>query len=319
MRAIGIALLAACVGIAGPCPADGQLRSVTGWIDGQSPGFYRLRVGAFRVTALSDGTAVRDLAPIMSEPGLVRSIFRASHERLPTEISINAYLVDTGTRRILVDAGAGELFGAGAGRLVANLRAAGYVPEDVDAVLLTHIHADHSGGLSIGGRRVFENALVYVDTRDVAYWLGEGREARVPERQRTTIRQSHQTIDPYRLAGRLRMFNGSVEIFPGIRSVPEHGHTPGLTGYMIGTGGERLLLWGDVIHSAEVQFSHPGVTIAYDVDSRGAASSRLRVLGEAAKEGYLIGGAHLSFPGLGHVRREGKGFEWVPAPYRADP
>src|SRR5699024_2683739 len=132
----------------------------TGWVEQQAPGFYRSRLGNFEMTVLLDGTAVRDLSKIMSKPGEVRAEFAASHQALPVELSINAYLIDTGDKRILVDTGAGELFGASAGHLVTNMRAAGYQPEDIDAILLTHIHADHSGGLSIDGERVFPNAVV---------------------------------------------------------------------------------------------------------------------------------------------------------------
>lgn len=132
----------------------------------QAPGFYRLRLGAFRVAALSDGTATRNLASIMSKPAEVREAFDRAHETLPTELSINCFLIDTGEHTSLVDTGAGELFGQGSGGLVANLRAAGYAPEAIDVILLTHIHGDHSGGLSIGGGRVFPNATVHVDRRD---------------------------------------------------------------------------------------------------------------------------------------------------------
>jgi glyoxylase-like metal-dependent hydrolase (beta-lactamase superfamily II) len=104
----------------------------------------------------------------MSKPDAVRSAFWASHEALPVELSINCFLIYTGAQNILVDTGAGELFGSMSGQLVVNLRAAGYQPEDIDAILLTHIHGDHSGGLSIGGRRIFPKAFVYVDQRDPA-------------------------------------------------------------------------------------------------------------------------------------------------------
>jgi glyoxylase-like metal-dependent hydrolase (beta-lactamase superfamily II) len=218
----------------------------------------------------------------------------------------------------LVDTGAGELFGPKSGHLVRHLQAAGYAAEEIDAILLTHIHGDHSGGLSIGGRRVFPKALVYVDKRDAAYWL-DASELKVPANRRVTVAQSHLTVDPYVEAGKLLTFDGVTELFPGIRSVSEYGHTPGLTGYMLESGGERLLLWGDVVHATEVQFKDPTVTIEYDVDPGQAVVTRQRVLNEAAQEGYLVGGAHVSFPGIGHVRREQGAYEWVPAPYSSSP
>jgi glyoxylase-like metal-dependent hydrolase (beta-lactamase superfamily II) len=308
------ALVALAIGPASSAPTPGP----GGWVAAQAPGFYRFRLGDFRITALSDGTAERDLIKIMSKPEAVRAAFEASHEALPAQLSINAYLVDTGDKRILIDAGAGELFGATSGHLVTNLRAAGYEPGAIDAILLTHIHGDHSGGLTIGGKRVFPNAIVYVDRRDPEHWLSAGEEANAPVDRRVTFAQSHQTVDPYVRAGRLKTFDGPTKLFQGIKSLPEYGHTPGLSGYMVESRGHRLLLWGDIIHAAEVQFADPSVTIDFDVDPEQAAAARRRVLQDAARRGYLVGGAHLSFPGLGHVRGERTHFAWVPLPYQAN-
>lgn len=291
----------------------------TGWIAKQAAGFYRLTIGDFKITVLSDGTAPRDLAAIMSKPQQVRDAFNAVHEKLPVEISINCFLIDTGKKKILVDTGAGELFGPPSGKLIENMKAAGYRPEEIDTILLTHIHGDHSGGLSAGGERAFANAEVYVDMRDPAFWLDRAVEANAPAKFKTTFEQSHQSIDPYVDAGKLMMFDGATELLPGIRTIPEYGHTPGLTGYMIESRGERLLVWGDIIHGSEIQFSDPSVTIEYDVDASEAAASRKRILADAAEQGYLVGAAHISFPGLGHVRAEGRGFAWAPMPYSVLP
>jgi glyoxylase-like metal-dependent hydrolase (beta-lactamase superfamily II) len=219
--------------------------------------------------------------------------------------------------KILIDTGAGALFGNMSGQVVANLRAAGYDPEDINAILLTHIHGDHSGGLTVAGRRVFPNALVYVDRRDVDYWLSDAERAKAAANRQQTFVQSQQTVGPYVQAGKLRAFDGATELFPGIRSVPHYGHTPGHTAYMLRSGAQRLLLWGDTVHAAEVQFADSTVTIDYDVDPEQAIASRRHALANAAKDGYLVGGAHLSFPGLGHVRIEQGGYTWIPAPYNS--
>ncbi|NYE62929.1 glyoxylase-like metal-dependent hydrolase (beta-lactamase superfamily II) [Duganella sp. 1224] len=314
------AVLAAAL-IAGPANAAPATTAAGGggWQPQQTPGFYRLRLGDFRVTVLSDGVASRDVSSIMSNPATVRRAFADAHQALPVELSINCYLIDTGSQRVLVDTGAGELFGDTAGSLVANLRAAGYAPEDIDVVLLTHIHGDHSGGLSVGGKRVFPRALVYVDRRDPAYWLDVQHETQAPSTRRLSFQQSRQTVNPYVAAGMLRTFDGDTEIIPGIHSVTEYGHTPGMNGYMVESKGQRLYLWGDIIHAAEVQFRHPEVTIDYDVDAAAASATRATRLSDAAKQGYLVGGAHLSFPGLGHVQALDQGYQWMPLPYSAKP
>lgn len=282
----------------------------------QAPGFYRMMLGAFEVTVLSDGTAPRPVDEIMSKPDEIREILARDHQELPIELSINAFLINTGPTLLLIDTGAGELFGPhSGGRLVPNLRAAGYSPEQVDAVFLTHIHADHSGGLSIGGKRVFPNAMVHVDKRDPDFWLNLAAERAAPVASRTTFKQSHATVDPYVSADKLRPFNGATELLPGIRSVPAYGHTPGHTAYMVESEGRQLLLWGDTIHLAEVQFADPKVTIEYDVNRDAAVASRETLLAQAAKRGFMVGGAHISFPGLGHVHIEGNTYVWASAPY----
>lgn len=307
-----VVLMMTLFGLAAAEAAAPQVRT-------QAPGFYRMMLGDDEITVLSDGTAPRHVDEIMSKPEQIRRSLAQVHEPLPIELSINAFLINTGDKLILVDSGAGELFGAqSGGRLLANLRAAGYRPEQVDAILLTHIHGDHSGGLSLGGKPVFPNATVHVDRRDAAFWLGDGTVDAYPALKRT-IEQSHATLDPYVASGQLQTFDGATELFPGIRSVPAYGHTPGHTAYRIESRGHSLLLWGDTIHLAEGQFADPTVTIDYDVDREAAIAARQNLLARATAEGTLIGGAHLSFPGLGHVRADATGYAWAPLPYSAGP
>ncbi len=111
----------------------------------------------------------------------------------------------------------------------------------------------------------------------------------------------------------------STELVPGIRAVPLHGHTPGHNGYMVSSQGQRMLVWGDVMHAAAVQMPDPGVTIQFDTDPKAAAPQRRKVMAEAAREGIWIAGAHLSFPGLGRLRAQGKGYEWQPLNYSTAP
>ncbi|WP_257452936.1 MBL fold metallo-hydrolase [Archangium lipolyticum] len=284
----------------------------------QAPGFYRMMLGDFEVTALSDGTVKLPVDQLMTNtrPGQVQKLLAASYVDLPAETSINAYLINTGSRLILVDTGAGSLFGPTVGnQLLTNLRAAGYQPEQIDAVLITHIHLDHSGGLMAGDKRAFPNAVVRVDKQDADYWLSTANLDKAPADKKAGFQQAMASLNAYVEAGKLQTFDGDTELEPGIRAIATRGHTPGHSFYAVESKGQKLVLWGDVMHVAAVQFPEPSVTIQFDLDSKAAAAQRKKAYADAAKQGYWVGAAHVSFPGIGHVRAEGKGYTWIPVNY----
>lgn len=290
----------------------------------QVPGYYRMMVGQFEVTALYDGYI--DIDPKVfkytSAREVQRLLARMFVESTPgMQTAVNAYLINTGSHLILVDTGASACFGPTLGRIRENLHAAGYEPEQVDTILLTHLHADHACGLLSNGTAVFPAATVYADKADADYWLDESKAAAAPKDAQGLFAMARDAVAPYRAAGRFRTFSASAsagagdELVPGVRAVPEFGHTPGHVGYLFTSGKEKLLLWGDVIHSHAVQFRSPQVAIEFDTDSHQAVITRNRVLADAARDKLWVGGAHLPFPGIGHVRAEGHGYVWVPVEY----
>lgn len=285
----------------------------------QAPGFYRVMVGDIEVTALSDGTIEFPMDTLLSgeSPARIRAAFAKAFQTLPAESSMNQFLVNTGTRLVLVDTGAGAFYGPTLGNTVASLRAAGYTPEQVDEVVITHMHADHTGGLVHDGKPTFPNAIVRIAQADIDFWTNAANESRAPEGVRGSFAVARKALAPYIAAGRLEPFDGETRIAPGIRALPAPGHTAGHTYYAIESHGEKLLLWGDVVHAEAVQFAHPEAFIAWDSDGRGARIAREKALADAARNGYVVGGAHLPFPGLGHVARaaDGKGYVFVPVTY----
>ena len=284
----------------------------------QAPAFYRMQLGDFEITALSDGTVKLPLDKMMSgvTPEEVRALLTAGFESLPTETSINAFLLHTGTKLLLVDAGAGTLFGQNGGHLLKNLRAAGYGPEDIDAVLLTHLHGDHSGGLTIDGKRVFPKAVVYLDKADRDYRFDPEAEKRAPANQKNMFPQSRASLAPYEAAGKVVLFEGAKELFPGVKTLPAHGHTPGHTLFTVESKGQQITFFGDLIHSEAVQFPRPDATISFDADQHEAASDRVAMFRTLSTNRSLVAAAHISFPGLGYVVpvKDG-GYRWLPRPY----
>jgi glyoxylase-like metal-dependent hydrolase (beta-lactamase superfamily II) len=326
---VAASLLTAMIGFlvqaAPACSAAAQVRV-------QAPGFYRMMLGDFEITALLDGTHPFPAAEVLTKakvgaPGVRSKLFQdyadeasallaASDLTAPMEGSINAFLVNTGSKLVLIDSGAGTLYGACCGHLIENLRASGYTPEQVDEVLLTHLHADHVGGIAPDGIAVFPNAVIRSSKLDADYWLDDANERAAPDFLRPMFEGDKASLKPYIAAGRYLPFEGEQEMVPGIRSVPMPGHTPGHTSYAIVSRGQKLLVWGDVVHVAAVQFSDPAVTVKYDSDEDEAELDRKRIFSDAAKGRYWIGAAHISFPGLGHVGvRNGVTFFWIPADY----
>ena len=238
-----------------------------------------------------------------------------SYLKDPVDASVNAYLINTGSKLVLVDTGAGTLFGPTVGKLLANLRAAGYQPEQVDEVVITHMHGDHVGGLMSGDKLAFPNAVVRADKHDADFWLSKSMMEAAPKEVQEFFQGAMKSLNPYLAAGKLQTFEGDTEVVPGVRAMASHGHTPGHTTYVVESKGQKLVLWGDLMHVAAVQFDEPSVTIQFDIDPKAAAAQRRKAYAEAAKQGYWVGAAHLSFPGLGHLRSEGKRYVWVPANY----
>jgi glyoxylase-like metal-dependent hydrolase (beta-lactamase superfamily II) len=285
----------------------------------QAPGFYRVMLGDFEVTALSDGTVDLDVAKLLAEPTARTSAALArSFVASPLETSVNAYLINTGSKLVLIDTGAGTLFGPTLGRLMANLRAAGYQPEQVDDIFLTHMHPDHVGGLSSNGMLAFPNATIHADKHDSDFWLSQANLDKAPADSKGFFQGAMASVNPYVAAGKYLPFDGDGALVPGIRALASHGHTAGHTSYVVESRGERLIVVGDLVHVGAVQFDQPSVTIGFDSDPKAAAMARDTVFKEAAKEGALVGAAHLQFPGLGHLRAAGKAWQWVPVNYSTE-
>ena len=285
----------------------------------QAPGYFRVMLGDFEVTALSDGTVDLPVDKLLHEPAAkTTSALKKSWLGLPTETSVNAYLVNTGSKLVLIDAGAGALFGPTLGKLVASLQAAGYKPEQVDDVFITHMHPDHVGGLAANGAIVFANATVHADKRDADFWLAQSTLDHASADEKGFVQGAMASLNPYVAAGKFQPFEGSAEIVPGVKAWSSYGHTAGHTSYVVESKGQQLVVVGDLIHVGAVQFDDPAVTISFDMDAKGAAASRAKVFGEAAKDGALVGAAHISFPGLGHLRAQGKSWQWIPVNYTTE-
>jgi glyoxylase-like metal-dependent hydrolase (beta-lactamase superfamily II) len=302
--------IAAMAAIAAPAQAAAPM------VKSQAPGFYRMMLGDFEVTVLNDGTIDLPMDKLLHQKADKTNKTLEQHFlKSPVETSVNAFLVNTGSKLVLIDAGAGSLFGPTLGNIQKSLKAAGYAPEQVDEIYITHMHGDHVGGLGTQDKPAFPNAVVRMDKRDADYFLSKANLEKASAEGKGNFAGPIGALSGY--ADKVKPFEGSTELVPGVRSSSSYGHTPGHTTYVVESKGQKLVLIGDLMHNAAVQFREPGVTIEFDSDSKAALAQRKAAFAEAAKQGYWMGAAHLPFPALGHLRAEGKGYQFFPVSYSA--
>ena len=281
----------------------------------QVPGFYRMKVGDFEVTALFDGAAVFDPNWLTAKKLTMHRVEEDLHaDPHLLDTGDTGFLVNTGKQLILVDAGAGTWFGGGAlGHLVGSLRSAGYAPEQVDRILVTHMHSDHIGGATTqDGKRVFPNAEIFVSKAESDFWLSPEIARKAPKEVQPFFQAARGISAPYIEAGKWHTFSDSESIGDGIQLVSLHGHTPGHTGYEFSSSGQKILFWGDTIHEQLVQLSRADITVVFDIDHPAAAATRAQLLPRLVHENALIAGPHMPFPGIGRLRKEANGYVWAP-------
>ena len=265
-------------------------------------------IGDIEVTTISDGVLQTSL-------DVVLKLDRAEKERLsgkkigdPVHISVNAFLLKIKGKYALVDTGSGNTMGPTLGRVPENLCAAGIAPDQIGTIFLTHLHPDHSNGLvDDAGRAIYPNAEVILHEQEARFWLDRDEASANDERIRRNIAKARVTTGPYR--SRMRMV-GDGEAVPGVSAILQAGHTPGHTGWLLQSGNESLLIWGDLVHLAAVQVPRPDTGLVYDVDPQMAGATRQRMFDRIAADRLRVGGAHMDFPGFGYVTRTGNGFRF---------
>jgi glyoxylase-like metal-dependent hydrolase (beta-lactamase superfamily II) len=281
-----------------------------------SPGFRRMKVGDAEVIALNDGIARRPLGEefVRNAPlAEVRSMLAS--QGLPTDhidIPFNAFLVVNAGRRVLMDAGFADNGGPTTGRLLANLAAAGFKPEDIDTVLITHYHGDHIQGLRRkDGSLVYPNARVMVPEPEHAFWMDDAVMNARPENQRGGFMVARRVFAQMP-AERLVRFAPGSEVAPGIRSVAAHGHTPGHTLFEVQSAGQSFVYVGDLTNVPALFARNPDWAVTFDMDAEAARKTRREVFQRIVQNNAMVGGFHFPFPAFGRMAAMGNGYAFQP-------
>lgn len=282
----------------------------------QAPGFVRFGLGEATVTIVSDGnlTTPASFLGVNADPEELAAFLTA--RRLSPEANYahtNHVIVETGDAAVLVDVGSGDRFQPSAGRLLANMEAAGIDPAGITHVALTHAHPDHVWGMmdDFGDDPRIPEAAYSMGASEYDWWMGDGRVDAVPDAMKPFVVGARNALGP--VAERMSMVADGAEIAPGVTMIGTPGHTLGHMSVLAESGGEQLLILGDAINHAHVSFERPDWQFAFDMDKEMAVATRRRLLDMAATEGMAVAGYHLPFPGVGHVIREGDAYRFLPA------
>lgn len=284
------------------------------------PKFYRFKFGDFEITTISDSEAFIDGPfPIIGENASeadVRTLMR--NNLLPEtryQPGFSPTIVNTGKQVILLDTGNGAngfIARPNGGWLAAQLAPAGFKPEDIDIVLLSHGHPDHVGGMIENGKPLFPNAQYIIGGIEHDFWAPEGKFTGDLEKLASVFRANTSPV-----VEKFKFVKPGDDVVTGIRAVEAYGHTPGHLAFMVESQGKSLLWWGDCAHHQVASLAHPEWYCVFDIDKPKGVETRRRIYDMAATERLPVVGYHMPFPSIGYVERNGPGsYRWLAHSYQ---
>jgi glyoxylase-like metal-dependent hydrolase (beta-lactamase superfamily II) len=281
---------------------------------------YRYRVGDTVVTAIHDGVAARPLEGFIRNATVDELKAALAESFLPTErfvIPFTTLAVQAGGKLVLIDTGNGDMGAPTTGLWMANFRAAGFDPAQVDMVLVSHFHGDHINGLRLrDGTAVFPRAEIKVAAPEWDFWMDESRASAAPEGMRPAFANARRVFNP--IAKDVTRFQWGQEVAPGITAVAAAGHTPGHTTFAIASGAGRMMVMSDTTNNPQVFVRNPDWSAIFDMDADAARQTRHKLLDMAASEKMQVAFYHAPFPATGFVARDGeRRYRMVPKNWQA--
>jgi glyoxylase-like metal-dependent hydrolase (beta-lactamase superfamily II) len=288
----------------------------------QAPYFYRFEHGKMQATVISDG-----ILPLGEPSGSFLGTTKDEVGKMLTDnflspsnvvLEQNILVLNTGDKLVLFDTGMGTstMFGPTTGKMLANLKAAGIDPKDIDAVVATHAHCDHVWGImGDDGSRNFPNAQIYLSQADFDFWTDEAKLGmKDPAYMKPFVEGARKNLLPNR--DRIVFVKDGQEFLPGIQAIHAPGHTVGHMIYMITSDGKTLAAIGDLTHHQVILLEKPRIEFAFDTDSKLSANTRVKFLDMLAAQKIPLIAYHFAWPGLGHVAKQGEGFRFYPSPMK---
>lgn len=319
-------LLAGVAGTAVTASLVGQLstpaHAAAPMLGASRPTHYRFKVGDFEVTTIFDGAlAIPKVHPIFGKNQKIEDVKAYMAENhLPGDkmtISFTPVIVNTGKEVVMFDSGYGEERRAkGAGKLAATLATAGFSPDQIDVIVITHCHPDHVSGLMENGKANFPNARYITGDVEYNFW---SKKEHLESSSKNMVRRAkavHGNLVP--LAEKIKFIKPGTDVVTGITSVEAFGHTPGHMCYHIESAGNRFLIFADTTNHYVASLAKPDWHCAFDMDAEKAVTARKKILDMIATDKIASAGYHMPFPAVGYVEKKGSGYLWVPASYQLD-
>ena len=284
----------------------------------QTPYWHRFVLGDAEVTVVSDGPL-----PLGDPSGTFTGVPKEEVKKMladnflsPDNVVLeqNSPIVNTGDKLILFDTGMGssKMFGASTGRQQKSMMEAGIKPGDIDAVVCSHAHIDHIGGIvDEGGKPLFPNAQVYISQTDFDFWTDE---AKLGSPAKDFVVHARKNLLPVR--DRIVFFKDGQEFLPGVQAIAAPGHTVGHTIFMVSSAGKSFAFLGDLSHHSVLLLERPRMEFSYDTDPKQAADTRVKLLTTLAANKTPVMSYHFAWPGYGHVAKAGDGFHYYPEPMK---
>jgi len=311
--AIGAGLAAAALPLAATSPQAAQPQSGQ-----QAAGYYRYKVGALEVTAINDGFFQRPVEGFVknaAEGDVKQALADAFIAQDKVFIPFTTLVVNTGTKLVLIDTGNGNSGAPTSGTWMANFKAAGFDPANVDTVLISHFHGDHINGLRLkDGTAVFAKAEVMVPEMEWAYWMDDAKMAAAPDGLKGNFNNVRRVFGP--MANDVKRFAWDKEPVTGISTIAAPGHTPGHTAFAIHSGNAKLIAMSDTTNNPVLFVRNPDWSAVFDMDGPQAVQTRRKLLDMAATERMQASFYHAAFPATGFIAKDGNRFQMVPVSWQ---